>query len=84
MDLYLGFLVGVLTGASRFLHLERLREDACAAVLGRRGRQVVLRLSTTEAWLDRFQQALARILMAGPNCRAGLEATGHPALPFDG
>ena len=28
VDLYLGFLAGVLTGASRFLHLERLRADA--------------------------------------------------------
>jgi len=36
----------------------------CAAVLGRRGRQVVLRGSTTQAWLGRFQQALVRLLPA--------------------
>ena len=71
--------------------LETLRNTlfTCAAVLGRRARQVVLRLSTTEAWLGRFEQALARLLPAPANCRAVLESVARtgipqPALPFDG
>lgn len=66
--------------------LETLRNTlfTCAAVLGRRGRQVVLRLSTTEAWLGHFEQALARLLSSQPNCRAATETPGHPALQFDG
>ena len=71
--------------------LETLRNTlfTCVAVLGRRGRQVMLRLSTTEAWLERFQQALARLLPVSPNCRGVLESTAQivapqPALPFDG
>jgi hypothetical protein len=65
--------------------LETLRNTlfTCAAVLGRRGRQIVLRLSTTEAWMGRFEQALARLLPPTPNCRAVLKAQGHPALMFD-
>jgi hypothetical protein len=71
--------------------LETLRNTlfTCAAVLGKRGRQVVLRLSTTETWLGRFEQALARFLPAPANCRAVLESAvrrgvPQPALPFDG
>jgi hypothetical protein len=66
--------------------LETLRNTlfTCAAVLGRRGRQVVLRLSTTEAWIARFQQALARLLPVASNCRAGSEGQVQPALNFDG
>jgi len=71
--------------------LETLRNTlfTCAAVLGWRGRQVVLRLSTTETWLGRFEQALARLLPAPANCRAVLDSATRkgipqPALPFDG
>lgn len=152
-DLLLGFMVGVLTGASRMLHLERLRADSalramfgltgfclddfnateallrvlcfthnliqlfqdglglrkadrpwregpcytletlrnslftCAATLGARGRQSILRLSATPAWWHHFHQALARFLPDLPECRAmpGPRSFGpsHPELDFE-
>lgn len=66
--------------------LETLRNGlfTCAATLGARGRQTVLRLSTTPAWWHHFHQALARFLPDLPNCRAmpGPRSFGpsHPRL----
>lgn len=52
--------------------LETLRHTlfTCAAVLGRSGRNKVLRLSATDAWLSRFHAALTRLLAPIPNCKA--------------
>lgn len=42
---------------------------AIGAVLGRDGRRTVLRLSLRGPWLDRFEQALAKVFPSGnPNC----------------
>jgi hypothetical protein len=52
--------------------LETLRNTlfTCAATLGARGRQSILRLSTTPAWWHHFHQALARFLPNLHNCRS--------------
>lgn len=52
--------------------LETLRNTlfTCAATLGAKGRKTVLRLSTTPAWWDHFQQTLTRFLPDSSNCRA--------------
>ena len=52
--------------------LETLRNTllTCAATLGARGRQTVLRLSATPHWWHQFHQALARFLPDLPKCRA--------------
>ncbi len=52
--------------------LETLRHNlfCCAAILGRSGRNRVLRLSSTDAWLLSFHSALTRILAPGSNCKA--------------
>lgn len=69
--------------------LETLRNSlfTCAAVLGARGRQTVLRLSTTPLWWNQFHQTLARFLPDSPNCRAvpknPLVNPSHPPLNFE-
>jgi len=69
--------------------LETLRNTqfTCAAVLGARGRQTVLRLSTTPLWWNQFHQALARFLSDSLNCRAVIKKRlvnpGHPPLAFE-
>ena len=52
--------------------LETLRHNlfCCAAILGRSGRNKVLRLSSSDAWLSRFHTALARLLAPLSNCKA--------------
>ena len=52
--------------------LETLRHSlfTCAAVLGRSGRQKVLRLSANDAWLSRFHAVLTRLLALASNCKA--------------
>jgi Transposase DDE domain group 1 len=52
--------------------LETLRHNlfCCAAILGRSGRNKVLRLSSSDAWLSRFHTALARLLAPTSNCKA--------------
>lgn len=52
--------------------LETLRHTlfTCAAVLGRSGRNKVLRLSSSDPWLSRFYIALARLLPTLANCKA--------------
>lgn len=52
--------------------METLRNSlfTCAASLGARGRQAVLRLSATPHWWNHFHQALARFLPDSANCRA--------------
>lgn len=52
--------------------LETLRHSlfTCAAMLGRSGRQKVLRLSASEAWLSRFHAILTRLLAPVPNSKA--------------
>ena len=60
--------------------LETLRHNlfTCAAILGRSGRQKVLRLSSTDAWLSRFHAALTRLLAPLSNCKA--EQTQGPLI----
>lgn len=66
--------------------LETLRNTlfTCAATLGVKGRQTVLRLSTTPPWWHHFHQALARFLPDPANCRAApgprAFSPGHPPL----
>jgi hypothetical protein len=52
--------------------LETLRHTlfTCAAILGRSGRNRVLRLSSSDAWLSRFHAALTRLLEPLANCKA--------------
>jgi len=52
--------------------LETLRHNlfCCAAILGRSGRNKVLRLSSSDAWLLSFHAALTRILAPLSNCKA--------------
>ena len=64
--------------------LETLRANlfTCAAVLGRKARQTVLRYSATPPWWHAFHQALARFLPQHPNCRAPPQRTAiNPAQP---
>ena len=58
----------------------RYRLFSCAAVLGRRARTKVLRLSASPPWLDAFHRALARLLPPPSNCKA--ERPTHPLLPL--
>ena len=52
--------------------LETLRHNlfTCAAILGRSGRNKVLRLSSTDPWLFCFHAALARLLLPISNCKS--------------
>jgi hypothetical protein len=52
--------------------LETLRHNlfTCAAILGRSGRQRVLRLSSSDAWISDFHSALARLIAPLSNCKA--------------
>lgn len=50
---------------------------ACGAILGRDGRQTVLRLSRPRAWQSRFLAQLHRLLTWEPNCNAVPESTGN-------
>jgi len=43
---------------------------ACGAILGRVGRQAVLRLSRTPSWQQWFLAQLQRLLTGTPNCNA--------------
>lgn len=69
--------------------LETLRNNlfTCAATLGARGRQTVLRFSTTPHWWHHFHQALARFLPDFANCRAAPgtkpSCPTHPPLLFE-
>ena len=50
---------------------------ACGAILGRDGRQTVLRLSRPREWQTRFLGQLRRLLTWGPNCNAVPELAGN-------
>lgn len=69
--------------------LETLRNNlfTCAASMGARGRQTVLRLSATPPWWQHFHRALARFLPDLPNCRAPSPPNPigpqHPPLLFE-
>jgi hypothetical protein len=56
--------------ARRTLSTLRVTVFACGAILGRVGRQAVLRLSRTTAWQERFLRQLHRLLTWVPNCNA--------------
>jgi hypothetical protein len=60
--------------------LETLRHTlfTCAAILGRSGRNRVLRLSASDPWLLRFHTALARLLVPLSNCK--VDETEGPLL----
>ena len=60
--------------------LETLRHNlfTCAAILGRSGRHRVLRLSSSDAWFNRFHAALTRLLAPFANCKA--EAIEGPLM----
>jgi hypothetical protein len=62
---------GALTApVRRTLSTLRITVFACGAILGRVGRQAVLRLSRTTAWQERFLSQLHRLLTWVPNCNA--------------
>jgi Transposase DDE domain group 1 len=52
---------------------------ACGAILGRAGRQLVLRLSRPTPWQHRFLAQLQRLLIWTPNCNA--IAIGEEGVP---
>ncbi len=54
----------------RTLSTLRVTVFACGAILGRVGRQAVLRLSRAPAWQQRFLNHLHRLLTWVPNCNA--------------
>jgi hypothetical protein len=54
----------------RTLSTLRTTVFACGAILGREGRQAMLRLSRTPPWQQRFLDQLQRLLKGGPNCNA--------------
>jgi Transposase DDE domain group 1 len=54
----------------RTLSTLRVTVFACGAILGREGRQPVLRLSRAPAWQQRFLAHLQRLLTWVPNCNA--------------
>ena len=54
----------------RTLSTLRVTVFACGAILGRVGRQAVLRLSRTSAWQQRFLTQLHRLVAWLPNCNA--------------
>jgi len=56
--------------ARRTLSTLRVTVFACGAILGRVGRQAVLRLSRTPPWQQRFLTQLQRLLTGVPNCNA--------------
>jgi hypothetical protein len=60
--------------------LETLRHTlfTCAAILGRSGRKKVLRFSSSDSWLLRFNAALTRLLAPLSNCKA--EQTEGPLM----
>ena len=60
-------------GDGRRYMLETLRHNlfTCAAILGRSGRNRVLRLSSGDAWISGFHAALTRLLAPLSNCKAG-------------
>ena len=70
-------------GPRHTLETLRTRLFTCAAVLGRRGRSLVLRIAASPPWWDRFQRALARLLPAQPNCRAAPNSPLQPPLQFE-
>lgn len=60
--------------------LARLRATvfACGAILGRVGRQLVLRLSRPKPWQQRFLDQLQRLVTWFPNCNAVAPESGSP------
>ncbi|MDE3245679.1 MAG: transposase, partial [Acidobacteriota bacterium] len=70
-------------GKRHTLETLRNRLFTCAAILGRSGRTLVLRLAASPPWWDAFQRALARLLPPQPNCRAAPEGPAHPSLGLE-
>jgi len=64
------FQGALATPVRRTLSTLRVTVFACGAILGRVGRQVVLRLSRTPAWQHRFLTHLHRLVTGVPNCNA--------------
>jgi hypothetical protein len=60
--------------ARRTLSTLRVTVFACGAILGRVGRQAVLRLSRTPPWQQRFLALLQRLVTEAPNCNAVVPA----------
>lgn len=54
----------------RTLHTLRVTVFACGAILGRVGRQAVLRLSRPSGWQQRFVEQLQRLATEPSNCNA--------------
>jgi hypothetical protein len=61
----------------RTLSTLRVTVFACGAILGRDGRQAVLRLSRTTAWQQWFLAQLQRLLTGVSNCNAVAPAEGN-------
>jgi hypothetical protein len=61
----------------RTLSTLRVTVFACGAILGRDGRQAVLRLSRTPPWQQRFLDYLQRLLTGVPNCNAVTSAEAN-------
>ena len=61
----------------RTLSTLRVTVFACGAILGRVGRQAVLRLSRTPSWQQRFLTHLQRLVTWVPNCNAVVPAEAH-------
>jgi hypothetical protein len=57
-------------GKRHVLETLRHRLFSCAAILGRTGRNKVLRLSSSDAWLSTFHAVLTRLLLPLSNCKA--------------
>ena len=61
----------------RTLSTLRVTVFACGALLGRDGRQPMLRLSRPALWQQRFLAHLHRLLAWAPNCNAVAPAEAH-------
>jgi hypothetical protein len=69
-DLVEAFQGALAAPVRRTLSTLRVTVFACGAILGRVGRQAVLRLSRTPPWQDRFLAQLQHLVTWVPSCNA--------------